>query len=251
MALRLDGKVAVVTGAANGIGAATARRLASEGARLAVVDLNEEALDQTVRAIAEAGGEAQAFGGDISKAADVARMVQQAKERFGRIDILVNNAGINRDAMAHRLTEENWDAVLDVNLKGSFLCAQAVMPIMREQNDGRIVNTASIAALGNVGQSNYSASKAGLMGLTRTLALEWSRYTIRVNCVAPGGTDTRMTAGIPDNIRETIMQRIPLRRFATPDEIAATHAFLVSDDASYITGQTIFVDGGTSVGLTL
>jgi 3-oxoacyl-[acyl-carrier protein] reductase len=251
MALRLEGKVALVTGAANGIGAATARRLASEGARLAVVDLNEGDLEQTVRAITEAGGEAQAFGGDISKGADVARFVQQAKERFGRIDILVNNAGINRDAMAHRLTEENWDAVLDVNLKGSFLCAQAVMPIMREQNDGRIVNTASIAALGNVGQSNYSASKAGLMGLTRTLALEWSRYNIRVNCVAPGGTDTRMTAGIPDNIRETIMQRIPLKRFATPDEIAATHAFLVSDDASYITGQTIFVDGGTSIGLTL
>jgi 3-oxoacyl-[acyl-carrier protein] reductase len=251
MALRLEGKVAVVTGAANGIGAATARRLASEGARLAVVDLNAGDLDQAVRAIVEAGGEAQAFAADISKAADVARMIQQAKERFGRIDILVNNAGINRDAIAHRLTEENWDAVLDVNLKGSFLCAQAVMPIMREQNDGRIVNTASIAALGNVGQSNYAASKAGLIGLTRTLALELSRYNIRVNCVAPGGTDTRMTAGIPDQIRETIMQRIPLKRFASPDEIAAAHAFLVSDDASYITGQTIFVDGGTSVGLTL
>jgi len=251
MALRLEGKVAVVTGAANGIGAATARRLAADGARLVVVDLNEGDLDQTVRAVSEAGGEVQAFGGDVSKAADVAQMIQQATERFGRIDILVNNAGINRDAMAHRLTEENWDAVLDVNLKGSFLCAQAVMPIMREQNDGRIVNTASIAALGNVGQSNYAASKAGLIGLTRTLALEWSRYGIRVNCVAPGGTDTRMTAGIPDQIRETIMQRIPLRRFASPDEIAAAHAFLVSDDASYITGQTLFVDGGTSIGLTL
>jgi NAD(P)-dependent dehydrogenase (short-subunit alcohol dehydrogenase family) len=249
--MRLDGKVALVTGAANGIGAATARRLAREGATLVLVDLSEGDLAQTAAAIADAGGEVLALGGNVSQAAEVASVVEQAKARFGRIDILINNAGINRDAMAHRLTEENWDAVLEVNLKGSFLCAQAVMPVMREQNDGRIVNTASIAALGNVGQSNYAASKAGLIGLTRTLALEWSRYNIRVNCVAPGGTDTRMTAGIPDNIRERIMQRIPLKRFATPDEIAATHAFLVSDDASYITGQTIFVDGGTSIGLTM
>jgi NAD(P)-dependent dehydrogenase (short-subunit alcohol dehydrogenase family) len=249
--MRLTGKVALVTGAANGIGAATARRLASEGAQLVLVDLSADSLAQTAAAISHDGGEALALGCNVSQAAEVAQMVQAVKERFGRIDILINNAGINRDAMAHRLTEENWDAVLDVNLKGSFLVAQAVMPIMREQNDGRIVNTASIAALGNVGQSNYAASKAGLMGLTRTLALEWSRYNIRVNCVAPGGTDTRMTAGIPDNIRESIMQRIPLKRFATPDEIAATHAFLVSDDASYITGQTIFVDGGTSIGLTM
>ena len=249
--MRLDGKVALVTGAANGIGAATARRLAREGATLVLVDLAEGDLAQTAAAIADTGGEVLALAGNVSQAAEVASVVEQAKARFGRIDILINNAGINRDAMAHRLTEENWDAVLDVNLKGSFLCAQAVMPVMREQNDGRIVNTASIAALGNVGQSNYAASKAGLIGLTRTLALEWSRYNIRVNCVAPGGTDTRMTAGIPDNIRESIMQRIPLKRFATPDEIAATHAFLVSDDASYITGQAIFVDGGTSIGLTM
>jgi 3-oxoacyl-[acyl-carrier protein] reductase len=251
MTLRLEGKVALVTGAANGIGAATARRLAREGATLALVDLSAESLAETARAISEAGGEALSLGGNVGVDAEVASIVEQATARFGRIDILINNAGINRDAMAHRLTEENWDAVLDVNLKGSFLVARAVMPLMREQNDGRIVNTASIAALGNVGQSNYSASKAGLIGLTRTLALEWSRYNIRVNCVAPGGTDTRMTAGIPDTIRESIMQRIPLKRFARPDEIAATHAFLVSDDASYITGQVIFVDGGVSVGLTL
>ncbi|MFN8636101.1 MAG: beta-ketoacyl-ACP reductase [Chloroflexota bacterium] len=249
--MRLSGKVAIVTGAANGIGAATARRLASEGARLVVVDLAEDSLAETVGAITSSGGEALALAGDVSNADDVARIVKQAHEQLGRIDILINNAGINRDAMAARMTEANWDAVLDVNLKGSFLCAQAVQPIMREQNDGRIVNTASISALGNVGQANYSASKAGLIGLTRTLALEWSRYGIRVNCVAPGGTDTRMTAGIPDNIRESIMQRIPLKRFASPDEIAAAHAFLVSDDASYITGQTLFVDGGSSVGLTL
>ena len=249
--MRLAGKVAIVTGAANGIGAATARRLTQDGARVVVVDLAEDSLAETASAITTAGGEAVALAGDVSQSADVARIVKQAHEQCGRIDILINNAGINRDAMAARMTEENWDAVLDVNLKGSFLCAQAVQPIMREQNDGRIVNTASIAALGNIGQSNYAASKAGLIGLTRTLALEWSRYGIRVNCVAPGGTDTRMTAGIPDQIRETILQRIPLKRFASPDEIAAAHAFLVSDDASYITGQVLFVDGGVSVGLTM
>ena len=162
--MRLTGKVAVVTGAANGIGAATARRLASEGARRGTGRSSEDSLAETVSAIAGSGGEALALAGNVSMAADVARLVKQAHERFGRIDILINNAGINRDAMAARLTEENWDAVLDVNLKGSFLCAQAVQPIMREQNDGRIVNTASIAALGNIGQSNYAASKAGLIG---------------------------------------------------------------------------------------
>jgi 3-oxoacyl-[acyl-carrier protein] reductase len=150
--------------------------------------------------------------------------------------------------MAARMTDEQWDAVLDVNLKGTFLCCQAAFATMREQNAGCIVNTASISAEGNIGQANYAASKAGVIGLTRTLALEWARYGIRVNCVAPGGTDTRMTAGIPEQIREQVLSRIPLKRFARPEEIAAVHAFLVSDDASYITGQVIFADGGVTVG---
>ncbi|MGE3270053.1 MAG: SDR family oxidoreductase [Chloroflexota bacterium] len=241
--------MAIVTGAGSGIGAATARRLASEGAQLALIDLSADGLAATARMIAEAGGaEPLSLTGDVSDQASVAGMVAQAVERFGRIDILINNAGINRDAMAHRMTEAQWDAVLDTNLKSAFLCAQAVMPTMRAQEDGRIVNTASISALGNIGQANYSASKAGLIGLTRTLALEWSRYKIRVNCVAPGGTRTPMVTSIPTDIMERIVQTIPLKRMAEPEEIAAVHAFLVSDDASYITGQTIYVDGGSSIG---
>ena len=174
-------------------------------------------------------------------------MVERILSQFSQLDILINNAGINRDAMVAKMTEEQWDAVLNVNLKGSFLCAQAAHVPMREQKDGRIVNTASIAALGNIGQANYSASKGGIISLTRTLALEWARYGIRVNCVSPGGTETRMIAGIPPDILERLKKQVPLQRMAKPEEIAAVHAFLVSDDASFITGQVIYVDGGTSV----
>ncbi len=246
--MRLQGKVALVTGAGSGIGAATAKRLATEGARVAAVDVIQGGVDVTVGAIQEAGGEAVAFVADVSDGASVAEMTRQVVERFGRIDILINNAGVNRDAMAVKMSEDQWDRVLDVNLKGTWLVAQAVQPHMRENNDGRIVNTASIAVWGNIGQANYSASKAGVIGLTRTLALEWARYGIRVNCIAPGATETRMTAGIPEELRANVANRIPLKRMAQPDEIAVAHAFLVSDDASYITGQVLFVDGGFSLG---
>ena len=245
--MRLTGKVAMVTGAGGGIGAATARRLSVEGARVCVIDLTKDGVAETVEKIRGAGGEALGLTGDVSRKAEVSGLVERILREFGRLDILINNAGINRDAMAAKMSEEEWDAVLDVNLKGSFLCAQAALAPMREQKDGRIVNTASIAALGNIGQANYSASKGGVISLTRTLALEGARYGIRVNCVSPGGTETRMTAGIPPEILERLMKQVPMQRLAKPEEIAAVHAFLVSDDASFITGQVIYVDGGTSI----
>ena len=245
--MRLTGKVAMVTGAGGGIGAATAKRLSVEGARVCVIDLTKDGVAETVEKIRGAGGEALGLTGDVSRKAEVAGLVERILREFGRLDILINNAGINRDAMAAKMSEEEWDAVLDVNLKGSFLCAQAALAPMREQKDGRIVNTASIAALGNIGQANYSASKGGIISLTRTLALEGARYGIRVNCVSPGGTETRMTAGIPPEILERLMKQVPMQRMAKPEEIAAVHAFLVSDDASFITGQVIYVDGGTSI----
>src|SRR3989338_3224754 len=161
-------------------------------------------------------------------------MVRQVTAQWGRVDVLINNAGINRDAMAAKMTEEQWDQVLNVNLKGTFLCAQAVLPGMRERGWGRVINTSSIGSLGNIGQANYAASKAGVIGLTKTLALEYAKYGVTVNCVAPGAVMTRMLAGVPDAIRAQIVAKIPAGRLAQPDDIAGVHAFLASDDAAFI-----------------
>jgi 3-oxoacyl-[acyl-carrier protein] reductase len=187
---------------------------------------------------------------------DVQKMVDAAVSNYGGLHILINNAGITRDGLTARIKEgqpifmsdEKWDAVLDVNLKGTWLCTQIAAIPMIEGGYGRIVNTASIAALGNIGQANYSASKAGIIGLTKTMALELARYGIAVNCIAPGGVKTRMVDSIPEKIMDRLIEGIPFRRFAEPEEIAAVHHFLASDEASFITGQVIFVDGGTSVG---
>jgi 3-oxoacyl-[acyl-carrier protein] reductase len=254
--MRLQDKIALVTGAGTGIGRATALRLAQEGACVVASDMDEAGVSETVQLIAEAGGAALAAAGSVTVRADVQNMVNAATGEFGRLDIVINNAGITKDGLTVRvkdgevkfMSDEQWDAVLNVNLKGTWLVSQiAAVPMIR-QKYGRIVNTASVGAQGNIGQANYSASKAGVIGLTKTLALEWARFNIALNCVAPGGVKTRMTAAIPDNIMAQLIERIPLRRMADPGEIAAVHAFLASDEASYLTGQVLWVDGGLTVG---
>ncbi len=247
--MRLKEKVALITGGAGGIGEATALLFAENGAKVVVQDLNEDGLSRVVDAVQKIGGEAAAVAGDVTNKADCERIVATCVEKFGKLDILVNNAGINKDSMVKKMSEDKWDAVLGVNLKGTFLMCQAALGPMSGAKYGRIVNTASIGAVGNIGQANYSASKAGVIGLTCTLALEFARSGIAVNCVSPGATETQMTAGIPDEIKKAIESKIPQRRFASPKEIASAHLFFASDDASYVTGQTLYVDGGITVGI--
>ncbi len=247
--MKLQDRVALVTGGGNGIGRATALRLAKEGARVVVGDINEEAAQKVAGDINEEGGEASIAILNVADWAAADAAVRTILDRYGRLDILINNAGIFRDAFAHKLTEEMWDQVVDINLKGTFNMARAVYGPMSQQKFGRIVNTASLAIRGNIGQSNYVASKAGIVGLTRTLALEYARHNITVNCVSPGVTQTQMYWAVPEKVREGLVNRIPLKRVASPDDLAALHAFLCSDDAAYITGQTIACDGGITIGL--
>ena len=247
--MRLKDKVALITGAGSGIGEATALEFAKEGAKVAICDINEEGAKTVVEKCKGLGVEAEAYSLDVSNKEMVDKVFKQVFEKFGKLDILVNNAGITKDALSLKMTEEQWDAVLNVNLKGTFLCAQAAAALMKEQNHGRIINTSSIGILGNIGQTNYASSKMGVLGLTRTMALELSRYNITVNAISPGATKTPMTAQIPEDIAAGFAKKIPFRRFAEPEEIAKVHAFFASDDASYITGQMIFVAGGLDLGL--
>ena len=255
--MRLQNKVALITGGAGGIGRATALRFAKEGACIVVTDMDEAGLNETAKMVNDGGGKAVAVVGSVTNRADMQKVVDAAVSNFKRLDILINNAGINKDALAVRvkdgdvkmMSDDQWDAVMNVNLKGTFICAQIASVQMMSQKFGRIVNTSSIGSLGNIGQANYAASKAGVIGLTKTLALEWARFNITVNCVAPGATKTKMTAGMPENVLQSVLEKIPLRRMAEPDEIASAHLFFVSDDASYVTGQVLFVDGGITVGI--
>jgi len=244
----LKDKVAIVTGAGRGIGEGVAIRFADEGAGVACVDVNIDDANRTVEQIKTKGGDAVAIKCDVSKATDVETMSKAVVDAFGTVDILINNAGLIRDAQVKNMTEEMWDLVLDVNTKGPFLCTKYVSPIMIEKKYGKIVNISSRAALGNFGQANYSAAKAGVIALTRTLALEFARFNINVNCIAPGYIDTPLMQGLPEKVTERILAGTPLGRAGKPADIAATALFFVSEEASFITGQTIFVCGGRSLG---
>jgi 3-oxoacyl-(acyl-carrier-protein) reductase len=245
---RLQDRIAIITGSGRGLGAATALRMAREGAHLVINDISAEAARETAAEIEKLGRKAMVSTHDVSVTTQAQALVAEAKQTFGRVDILVNNAGITRDSMLHKLTEEKWDEVIRVNLKGPFNMGQACAKVMMEQKYGKIVNLASIAWLGNIGQSNYSASKAGVVGLTRTWALELSRYQINVNAIAPGLIDTQMTQAIPAEVKEKFIAKIPMHRMGKPEDIAAIIAFLASDEANYITGQCIQIDGGLTTG---
>jgi 3-oxoacyl-[acyl-carrier protein] reductase len=246
---RLQGKVALITGAAGGIGLATAKRFAQEGAIVAINDMNEAAGLKEVEDICAAGGTAEFYLGSVADSDFVKQMMANIVQRFGRLDILINNAGVLRDAMSHKMTEEQWDTIMNIHLKGTWLCSRTAFEYMKQQQNGRIVNTSSTSSLGNIGQANYSAAKAGIIGLTKTLALEYARYHILVNAIAPGYINTSMTATIPALVHEAVVNRIPLKRKGEPEEVANLHLFLASDESSYITGQVIFIDGGGTVGM--
>ncbi|MBI5968949.1 MAG: 3-oxoacyl-[acyl-carrier-protein] reductase [Deltaproteobacteria bacterium] len=245
MAKKLAGKVALITGGAQGIGRGIALLLAREGAKVVISDINLEKAQETCREIEAQGGEALAVGGSVAEAKEAEAMVQQAVEKFGRLDILVNNAGITRDQVLLRMKEEDWDLVLSVNLKGAFHCTKAALRPFLKQKGGKIVNIASVTGeMGNAGQANYAASKAGLIGFTKSIAREYAKRNIQVNAVAPGFIDTAMTQAIPQKEREFLVQQIPMERLGTPQDVAEAVLFLSSPAADYITGQVLKVNGG-------
>ena len=247
--MRLSGRVALVTGGSRGIGRAICEALADAGAAVAInYQGSERAAREVAREIAEAGGIAEIFQTDVSEREAVQRMKKQVLARFGRVDLLVNNAGITRDRTFVRMDEEAWAAVLSVNLNGAFYCTKAFLDGVLERGYGRIVHISSIVGqMGNFGQANYAAAKAALLGLTKTLAKELATKGITVNAVAPGFIETEMVAAVPEEIRGKIVKQIPMGRLGTAQEVAKGVVFLLSDDASYITGQTLNVNGGMYV----
>ena len=241
----LKDKVAIITGASQGIGRDTALALAQAGAKVVVAARNEERLAALVTEIAAAGGEAFALKLDVADSEQVKAGFKQVVEKFGRIDILVNNAAVTRDGLAMRMKKDDWDAVLQTNLTGAHLCIQQALPTMMKARAGRIINISSVVAQsGNAGQANYVAAKAGLIGLTKAIAIEIASRHITVNAVAPGFIETPMTDGLPDKVKEELKVRIPLGRMGSPRDVASAIVFLASDEAGYITGHVLNVNGG-------
>lgn len=246
MDLGLKDKVAIVTGSARGLGAAMVRRLAEEGAKVVVTDIQAELAQATAAALKRSGHAAHCVVADITKAADVQRLVDETVATFGGVHILVNNAGMPRDKYLVKMSEDDWDLVMNVMLKGAFLATKAVMPRFIEQGWGRVINISSRAHLGNPTQANYSAAKAGLIGMAKALAIEEGRYGVTVNCIAPGFMDTEMVQALPtyETIKERAVQAQPIKRAGRPDDVADAVAFLASERAGFISGEVLHVSGG-------
>jgi 3-oxoacyl-[acyl-carrier protein] reductase len=246
--MNLTDRVAIVTGGGRGIGRAIVRKMAGAGAVVVINDVQAEPAETTAGEIKAAGGQALAVVADVSLAEDVTRLVETAVATFGRVDILVNNAGITRDHLLLRMTDDDWDKVLTVNLKSAFLCTRAVLRPMAKQRWGRIASIASVVGVvGNPGQANYAAAKAGIIGFTRTIAKEAASRGITANAVAPGFIDTEMTKQLDEEWRQELKKRIPLGCFGSPDDVAAAVVFLASEEAGYITGQVLGIDGGMAM----
>jgi len=242
---QFDGKIALVTGAARGIGQAIALKLATEGADLALCDLNAEWLEETAGKVKELGRRVECYSVDVSQGVAVNETVKAVEKDFGQIDVLVNNAGITKDGLLMRMSEDDWDAVLNVNLKGVFLFTKAAMRGMMKKRTGTIVNIASIIGIiGNAGQANYAASKGGVIAFSKTVAREIASRNVRCNAVAPGFIRTAMTDALPEEVQEKMLNNIPLRKFGTPEDVANVVAFLAGDASSYVTGQVISTCGG-------
>jgi len=243
--MSLEGKVAIVTGAAQGIGRAIAETLARDGADIVVADLDPGRSQETVAAITKLGRRAVNVKVNVAEWNDVKNMTEQVLKDWGKIDILVNNAGVTRDGLLVRMKEEDWNLVLQVNLHGTFHCTKAVLQPMTKQRSGRIVNIASIVgAMGNAGQANYAASKAAVIGFTKSVAREYASRMVTVNAVAPGFVDTAMTQGLQQEVRDALLKQIPLGRLGQPGDVAEAVRFLASEEAGYITGQVLHVNGG-------
>ncbi|WP_010192167.1 3-oxoacyl-ACP reductase FabG [Bacillus sp. m3-13] len=242
--MRLQGKVAIITGAANGIGLEAARVFLKEGAKVALVDYDAVAGEQRVAEL-QAEGEAAFYQVDVSNESQVIEMVAMVKERFGKIDILINNAGITKDNMLLKMSGEDFQKVMEVNVNGVFNCTQAVVPHMLENGKGKIINTSSVSGIyGNVGQTNYAASKAAVVGMTKSWAKEFGRKNINVNAVAPGFVETAMVETIPEKMIQTMLQLVPLQRLGKPSDVANAYLYLASDESDYVNGTVLHVDGG-------